>query len=103
MEASSGTAVTEKRPVLVFFSSRRSGPSRRMASLVAWVSVNQKRRLQVVELELETHRELAERFRVSSAPALVLVVGEVVVDRLEGRATGPQIDRFLQHHLAPAG
>ena len=89
----------ERRPLLVFFSSRRSGPARRMASLVAWVSVNRKRRLRVVEVDIDSNGALAERLDVSSAPALVLVRGDAVLDRLEGRATGPEIDRFLDAHL----
>lgn len=90
---------TEERPLLVFFSSRRSGPARRMASLVAWVKVRQKQRLRVVEVDIDAHPDIADGLAVSSAPALVLVDGDHIVDRLEGRATGPQIDRFLEPHL----
>lgn len=92
----------EERPLLVFFSSRRSGPARRMASLVAWVKVRQKRRLRVVEVDIDAHPDIADGLAVSSAPALVLVDGDQIVDRLEGRATGPQIDRFLEPHLDDA-
>jgi len=93
---------TEERPLLVFFSSRRSGPARRMASLVAWVKVRQRRRLRVVEVDIDAHPDIADGLAVSSAPALVLVDGDQIVDRLEGRATGPQIDRFLEPHLDDA-
>lgn len=95
-----GKADHTGKPVLVFFFSQRSGPARRMASLVAWISVNQKRRLDVVEVDIEHNRELADRLGVSTVPALVLVKRRRVVDRLEGRATGPQIERFIQPHLS---
>lgn len=91
----------EDRPLLLFFSSRRSGPARRMASLVAWVTVRQKRRLRVLEVDIDNSPELADELQVTSAPALVLVDGDEVVDRLEGRATGAEIDRFLEPHLGP--
>ncbi len=90
---------SEPRPLLVFFSSRRSGPARRMASLVAWVSVSQKRRLRVVEVDIDADHDLADELDVSSAPSLVLIEGGAVIDRLEGRATGAEIERFLHAHL----
>jgi thioredoxin-like negative regulator of GroEL len=92
-------AAHEDRPLLLFLASRRSGPARRMASLVAWVTVKHRRKLRVVELDIDEVRELADALEVETAPALVLFEDNVVVDKLEGRATGPEIERFLEPHL----
>jgi len=70
-----------------------------MASLVAWVTVKHRRKLRVVELDIDEVRELADALEVETAPALVLFEDNVVVDKLEGRATGPEIERFLEPHL----
>jgi thioredoxin-like negative regulator of GroEL len=43
--------------------------------------------------------ELAERFRVDTVPTLALVKGRRVVERLEGRASAPRIERMLEPHL----
>lgn len=85
---------------LVFVGRRQSGVSRRMESLVAWVKVTQQKRLRVVEVDADRHPELVEQLAVTEVPALLLVEGRRVVGRLEGRATGRQIDELIRPHLA---
>ncbi len=95
-ERQPGTAEAgDQLPVLIFFWHRRSGPARRMAGLVAWVRVNQKRRLRVVDVDVDRNPGLVERLRVTTIPSLVLIKGRRVVGRLEGRATGREIERLI--------
>lgn len=89
----------ESRPLLVFFSSRRSGPARRMESLLAHIARKERLRLRVTIVDVEDKPELAERFRVVSVPTLVLVKGKRAVARLEGRASAPRIERMVEPHL----
>jgi thioredoxin-like negative regulator of GroEL len=89
----------DDRPLLVFFTSRRSGPARRMESLLAHIARKERSRLRVTKLDVEDHADLVERFHVTEAPTLVLVSGKRVVARLEGRATAPRIERMLEPHL----
>ena len=70
-----------------------------MESLVAWVKVTQKRRLRVVDVDVDRHPEMARKLRVGSAPALVLMEGGRVLGRLEGRSTGRQIDALIREHV----
>ncbi len=91
----------DERPTLVFLSSRRSGPARRMSSLVAWVRVTEKARLRVLEVDVDDDRRLMRALGVSTVPALVLVQDSAVVGRLEGRATGRQIERLIRPHVTP--
>ncbi len=92
---------THERPTLVFFSSRRSGPARRMASLIAWVHVTEKTRLRVVELDADANEPLMNALDVETVPALVLLDEDShVVARHEGRATGRQIERLIRAHVA---
>jgi thioredoxin-like negative regulator of GroEL len=44
--------------------------------------------------------ELAKRFKVDVVPTLALVKDKRVVDKLEGRASAPAIERMLEPHLA---
>jgi thioredoxin-like negative regulator of GroEL len=96
-------AVTATRqselPILLFVGGRRSGPSRRMESLVAWVKVTQKARLRVVEVDGDRRLDVVRRFGIREFPSLVLIVRRRVVGRLEGKATGNEIDRLLRTHL----
>jgi thioredoxin-like negative regulator of GroEL len=99
-----GEATTERRAgtaraTLVFVRRYSSGASRRMESLVAWVKVTQKRRLDVLELDADRHASLVKKLGVKTAPSLVLVKDSRVVGRLEGRASGRQIDELIRPHL----
>jgi len=86
----------QQAPTLVFVGSRRCGASRRMESLVAWVKVTQKRRLRVVDLDADRSPELARRLGVEKTPTLLVLLGGSVVKRLEGRATGREIEALIQ-------
>jgi thioredoxin 1 len=92
-------AKVDKRPTLVFFSSRRSGPARRMASLVAWIHVTEKNRLRVLEVDADKNEPLMRALDVDTVPALVLLDDSRVLARHEGRATGRQIERLIRAHV----
>ncbi len=87
-------------PALLFVRGRRDGASRRMESLVAWVKVTQKKRLRVIYIDADRNPALARELNVSEIPTLVLIKDRQVVGRLEGRATGRQIDALIRPHLA---
>jgi thioredoxin-like negative regulator of GroEL len=70
-----------------------------MESLVAWVRVTQKKRLQVVTVDVDRNPEVADSLGVSTVPALVLLDGGQVVGKLEGRATGGEIDTLIRSTL----
>jgi|SRR5687767_6825600 len=89
----------DERPTLLFFSSRRSGPARRMASLVAWVNVTEKNRLRVLEVDADSNEPLMRALDVDTVPSLVLLGGSRVLARHEGRATGRQIERLIRSHV----
>jgi thioredoxin 1 len=88
----------DARPLLVFFTSRRSGPARRMESLLAHIARKERDGLDVKRVDVDERPDLAERFRVSEVPALALVQGKRVVATLEGRATAPKIESMLAAH-----
>ena len=66
-----------------------------MESLIAHVARKERERLTVVSVDADKNAELAERLAVDEIPTLVLVKGRSPVGRLEGRATGGQIDELI--------
>ena len=92
----------DDRLVLVFFTSERSGPARRMESLLAHVERKERHRLRVTRVDVDRHPELAQRFLVEVVPTLAVVRAKRLVARLEGRASAPRIERVLAAHLAQA-
>ena len=90
------------RPLLVFFSSSRSGPCRRMESLVAHIARKDRDRLRVVQVDVEERRDLVEKLGIESVPTLVLVANRKAIARIDGRASAPKIEAMLDRHLEPA-
>jgi thioredoxin 1 len=88
-----------ERTVLIFFTSQRSGPARRMESLLAHIARKERDHLEVKKVDVEEWPDLAARFGVSSAPALRLVQDKRVVARLDGRVTSVAIEEMLDSHL----
>ena len=92
--------MSDAQPLLVFFWSERSGPARRMESLLAHLARKERTRLRVMRVDIDEQPELAARFRVEHVPTLVLVKRKRVVDRIEGRVSAPRIEAMLEPHLA---
>jgi len=91
--------MADDRSLLVFFTSHRSGPARRMESLLAHVARKERKHLAVKKVDVDERPDIAARFDVSQVPALVLVRERRVVARLEGRVTTPRIEQMLESHL----
>jgi thioredoxin-like negative regulator of GroEL len=90
----------DPRPLLVFFGASHSGPARRMESLMAHLARKERARLRVTSIDINERPELAERFRVETVPTIALVKEKRIVERIEGRASAPKIERMLEPHLA---
>jgi thioredoxin-like negative regulator of GroEL len=91
--------MSDNRSLLVFFTSHRSGPARRMESLLAHIARKEREHLTVKKVDVDARPDIAERFGVADVPALVLVVRGRVVARLEGRVTTPRIEAMLDSQL----
>jgi len=92
----------DDRPLLLFFTNRRSGVARRMSSLVAWVSVTEKARLRVIEVDADENHRFTKALEVTTIPTLLLVHERNVLARHEGRATGQDIEDLIRPHVARA-
>ncbi len=89
-----------QKPLLLFFTRRTSGPARRMESLIAHIARKERNRLTVVAVDADENTDLVERLAVDQIPTLVVVKDRSPVGRLEGRATGGQIDSLINETLA---
>ena len=92
----------DNRPLLVFFTSKQSGPARRMESLVAHIARKERSRLRVIQVDVDQRADLAEKLSVDAVPTLVLVVERKAVARLAGRVSAPKIEAMLDQHLGVA-
>lgn len=92
----------DPRPLLVFFTSTKSGPARRMESLVAHIARKERERLRVIQVDVDQRADLVEKLKVENVPTLVLVVDRKAVGRISGRASAPKIEAMLEEHLGVA-
>jgi thioredoxin 1 len=90
-----------KTPMLLFFVTTRSGPARRMESLLAHLARKERERLRVARIDADASPEWIERLKVTEIPTLILIKDRRPVARLDGRASAPQIERMLAPHLSP--
>ena len=88
-------------PLLAFFTESRSGPARRMESLLAHLARKERERLRVTRVDIAEQPQIAERLNVETVPTLLLIKDKRVVGRLEGRVSAPRIERLLEEHLEP--
>ena len=88
---------SSSRPRLVFFHSRGSGRAQRIDGFLA--NVLQRRRnhdtFKLYRVVVEEEPALARRFRVGSAPTLVVVEDKRVSARLENPRGAGEIEAFL--------
>jgi thioredoxin 1 len=88
-------------PTLLFFTTAKSGPARRMESLLAHLARKERSRLRISRIDVGESPEWADRLKVTEIPSLILVKDRRPVARLEGRVSAPQIERMIEPHLAP--
>ena len=88
-------------PMLLFFTTTRSGPARRMESLLAHLARKERGRLRISRIDVDESPEWAERLRITEIPTLVLIKERRPVARLDGRASAPQIERMIAPYLEP--
>jgi thioredoxin-like negative regulator of GroEL len=80
-------SASDERPMLIFFGSATSGPSRRMEAFIDQV-LQAHRNHQTFrrrKVDIDRHPDLAERFGIHRAPTIVVVDGDRVARRIEGR------------------
>jgi thioredoxin-like negative regulator of GroEL len=90
----------DRIPMLLFFTATRSGPARRMESLLAHLARKERGRLSIAKIDIDTAPDWVERLNIEEIPTLVLIKDRRPVERLEGRASAPQIERMLAPYLA---
>ena len=91
----------DPRPTLVYFASRRSGPSRRVQAFLDQVlqSRHNHETFRRRDVDVDEHPDLARRFHVEEVPTIIVVDQGQVAQRLEGRVGIPQIRTALANWL----
>ena len=89
----------KQRPRLLFFYSRTSGLSRRVDAYLAQVLQRHgnHKTFQLIRIAVEQHADLAERFRISELPTLVVIDDRKVRARLEA----PRGRQSIEDTLSP--
>ena len=70
-----------------------------MESLLAQLGRRERDRLRISRVDAEASPKLSACLGITEVPTLVLLVDQRPVDRIDGRASAPEIDRLLAEHL----
>lgn len=95
--------IDRSEPVLVKFGAEWCGPCRALEKELDQVARNLNGRVAVVRVDVDQHPQLAQHYRVSSIPRLLLFEhGQIVADRV-GYADHQQLQSWaLAHATSPA-
>lgn len=99
--------MTGERPLLVVFSSRRSGECRRADGFLAQVLQRRGNHttFRLLAVDVEDDPEQAARLRIDEVPTLLVIERRKICRRLAKPRSAIQIEEFLQpwlRRLAPA-
>jgi thioredoxin-like negative regulator of GroEL len=94
-----GRVPSGPRPVLFFFYTATSGPSRRMESIVSWLWVRERKRFRLRMVDANANPDLVTKFEVDEIPTIVLVEEGKILTRREGRLTSDQLDQAILPYL----
>jgi thioredoxin-like negative regulator of GroEL len=88
-----------RRPRLVYFYARTSGPSRRVEGYLSQVLQRRQNHdtFEVVRVGALAHPELVEKFRIRTIPTILVVEA----NRISARLDGPRGRREIEDLLSP--
>ncbi|MDR3464031.1 MAG: thioredoxin [Beijerinckiaceae bacterium] len=93
------TIATAETPVLVQFSADWCGPCRAIAPLMNQAADAYAGRVQILKIDLDACKDIAEENQVTSIPALILFKHGVAVERFTQARTLSRLSAFLDQHL----
>jgi thioredoxin 1 len=91
--------VASEMPVLVDFWAPWCGPCVAVAPVLEELAQELADKVRLVQVNVEEHPELAERFGISSIPAFLLFQGGEVTGRMLGAMPKQVYRKFLGQHL----
>ena len=91
--------VRKSAAALVDFSAVWCGPCRMMAPVLEEISEKLGDRVSFYNVDVDEVPELAQEFRISSIPCLVLLKDGTAVDQLVGFRPGDQIKAWIEENM----
>ena len=89
-------------PVVVDLWAPWCGPCRQIAPVLEKMAERHAGRLKVVRVNVDENPSLAQRYRATSIPLLVVMKAGEEVDRIVGALPAPALESRLTPHLGPA-
>jgi thioredoxin len=86
-------------PVLVDFYATWCGPCQMMAPILEQVGAQLKNKVKVVKIDTDKYPNLGSQYEIQALPTLVLFVGGMAVEKIEGVRSAPEIISILKRRI----
>ncbi len=86
-------------PVLVDFYATWCGPCQMMAPILEQVGAQLKNKVKVVKIDTDKYPNLGSQYEIQALPTLVLFVGGMPVEKIEGVRSAPEIISILKRRI----
>src|SRR3954451_20030343 len=98
-QASYDAEITASVPVLVDFWAPWCGPCKWVSPVIDQVGHEHAGQLKVVRLDTDEAPAIAERYKVSGIPTLLVIQNGVEADRIVGAVRKPELTQWLERHM----
>lgn len=95
-----GQVLKHDKPTLVDFWAEWCTPCRALTPIVEEVAKTYAGKIQVGKLNIDDHRQVPGRYRVSAVPTLLLFKDGEVVEQLVGLVNKQKLSEIVDKHLA---
>ncbi|MEI6381485.1 MAG: thioredoxin [Cyanobacteriota bacterium ELA615] len=86
-------------PVLVDFYATWCGPCQMMAPILEQVGAQLKNKVKVVKIDTDKYPNLGSQYEIQALPTLILFVGGMAVEKIEGLRSATEIISILNRRI----
>jgi thioredoxin len=85
-------------PVVIHFLAKWAGPCNQFKPVLAGIAKDYAGKAQVVQIDIDAAKRLAEKFNITAVPTVVLMHGGAEKERMQGSRSKQDMIQLLERH-----